>query len=117
MIVFVIVCLLASLPARSLAFDFPSHKAQTKPAVFYINDGVSNFIYGNKGLEKYFSMITSSTLAIKCPLEKPFTADGHTCFQCTVDAPIFNFSTLKCESCPNGPQSFHNHQCNDSDRP
>lgn len=66
---------------------------------YYINDAVSNYIYGENGVEKYFSMLTSSALAIKCPIDKPFTADGITCFQCTLDAPIFNFSTLKCENC------------------
>ena len=66
---------------------------------FYINDAVSNYIYGEQGVEKYFNMVTHPAVAIKCPLAKPFTADGITCFQCTVDAPIFNFSTLKCENC------------------
>ena len=51
---------------------------------YYINDQASNFIYGDKGVENYFSMITKSRRAFKCPIDHPFTKDGISCFQCTV---------------------------------
>ena len=51
---------------------------------YYINDAVSNYLYGEKGIENYFNSITKIAVGTKCPLNKPFTADGKACFQCTV---------------------------------
>lgn len=61
----VFICSLASL-----------NSALTIKPSFYINDSVSNFIYGTKGIENYFESITKPDNAIKCPFHKPFTTNG-----------------------------------------
>ena len=48
--------------------------------------------------------------ATKCPLDTPFTKDGRTCFQCTVEKPIFDITARECVSCP-GIETFENHEC------
>lgn len=109
--------LLAAFLLPALCFSLSFDHLQTQPTNgssqnrFYINDAVSNYFYGPTGLENYFKQITASPTVIKCPIDKPFTSDGTACFQCTIQAPIFNFSTLKCDDCPGGTQVFANHEC------
>ena len=62
---------------------FDNH-VQADSVSYYSNDAVSNYLYGEKGIENYFNSITKARVATKCPVGKPFTADGKVCFQCTV---------------------------------
>lgn len=104
--------LLLCLPLLMKAISFHDQDdAAATETRYYINDAVSNYIYGEKGVENYFNMVTGPAVAIKCPVDRPFTSDGRTCFQCTLDAPIFNLSSLKCENCENGNENFKDHIC------
>ena len=86
--------------------------APEEPEVrYYINDAVSNYIYGENGVENYFDSITKYSNVIKCPITTPFTADGSECFQCTVETPIFDLTQMKCVSCPEESTGFANHEC------
>ena len=103
-----VLCLPLLLQAISLHEQGEPASQETR---YYINDAVTNYIYGENGVENYFNMVTGPAVAVKCPLDRPFTSDGRTCFQCTLNAPIFNLSSLKCENCEGGNQNFKDHSC------
>lgn len=97
------ILILALICATSLSL----HLAEKK---YYINTAVENFIDGGiEGKRMYFNQLINDPNIIKCPFNRPFTTDGKTCFQCTLDLPIFNFATKRCETCPTGTQGLVDH--------